>query len=193
MAGLMDELNKVFTKAQEGAKELLDKTDIDEKLTGAAKDLKGKAQELLDKTDIDEKLAGAARDLKQKAQDTFEKARPGVEEAFGKATAGAKELFDKSVEKLNAPETKDAMDRIHDQVADQVEKIRAAAKGTDPIHDFFNKKAEAEAAAAPVVDEEVTPDVEAEAAPVVDTAEVQEVEAEPAPDAEAAETQEGNL
>jgi len=143
MAGMMDELNKAISRVQEGAKEFLDKTDLDEKLTGAARDLKGKAQELLDKTDIDEKIVGTARDLKQKAQEAFDKARPGVEEAFGKASAGAKELFDKSVEKLNTPETKDAMDRIHDQVAEQVDRIRAAAKGTDPIHDFFNKKEEA--------------------------------------------------
>ena len=140
MSGLMDGLNDALSRAQEGAKELLDKTNLDEKLAGAARDLKDKAQELLDKTDLDEKLIGAARDLKEKAQQTFEKARPGVEDAFGKAATGAKELFDKSVEKLNTPEARDAMDQIHDNVTEQVNRIRAAARGTDPIHDLFSKK-----------------------------------------------------
>ncbi len=45
---------------------LLDKTDIDEKIVGAAGSAKEKAKELLDKTDIDEKIAGKIDDLKEK-------------------------------------------------------------------------------------------------------------------------------
>ena len=130
MGGLKDGLKKL----QDSAKELLDKTDIDDKIVGAAKDL-------LDKTDIDERIVDAAKDLKEKAQEAYEKARPGVEDAFNKASAGAKELFDKSIEGIKGPEKpKDAMEVIQDEVDEQVEIIRGAAEGTDPIHDFFNKK-----------------------------------------------------
>ncbi len=162
MAGLMDELNKVVKNVQDGAKELLDKTDIDEKIVSAAKDLKDRAQEALDKTDIDEKLAVAAKDLKDKAQETFEKVRPGVEETLAKAGAGAKDLIDKANEKLNGPQTKDAMDHIREEVDAQVNKIRAAAHGTDPIHDFFNPKPAAEPApeAEPVAEPEPAPEAE---------------------------------
>lgn len=143
MAGLMDDLNHAVSRIQDGAKELLDKTDIDEKIVDAAKDLKDRAQAALDKTDIDEKIVGAAKEIKDKAQAAFEQARPGVEEAFGKASAGAKELFDKSVASLKGSETKDAMAQIREEVDAQVQAIRAAAKGaSDPIHDFFNKKGE---------------------------------------------------
>ena len=124
-----------------GAKDFLDKTDIDEKLAGAAKDLKEKAKAALEKTDVDDRIMDAAKGLKEKAQEAYEKARPGVEDAFNKASAGAKELFDKSIEGIKGPEKpKDAMEVIQDEVDEQVEIIRGAAEGTDPIHDFFNKK-----------------------------------------------------
>ena len=45
MAGLMDELNKVVKNVQDEAKELLDKTDIDEKIVDGAKNLTGKVGE----------------------------------------------------------------------------------------------------------------------------------------------------
>ena len=48
MAGLLDEVNKAVSKIQESAKSVLDKTDIDEKIVEAAKDLKEKAQAALD-------------------------------------------------------------------------------------------------------------------------------------------------
>lgn len=165
MAGLMDELNKAAAKLQESAKalldktdidekviaaakdvqvkaqELLDKTDIDEKVVAAAKDVQAKAQELLDKTDIDEKVAAAAKDVTAKAQALYGKAKPGLEDAFNKAASEAKTLFDKSVEGLQ-PEKKpkDAMEKIQDEVADQVETIRAATTATDPIHDYIQQK-----------------------------------------------------
>ena len=63
MAGLMDELNKAVSKIQEGAKNVLDKTDIDEKIVEGAKGLKEKVQGALDKTDIDEKVVEGAKGL----------------------------------------------------------------------------------------------------------------------------------
>ena len=165
MEGFKDSLNKAVSKIQEGAKGLLDKTDIDEKVVATAKDLKGKAQELLDKTDVDEKVVAAAKDLKGKAQELLDKtdvdekvvaaakdlkdkaqaaiglAKPGVEDAFNKAAASAKSLFDQSVEMIQTPKPKDAMEQIQDEVADQVDEIRAASTtATDPIHDYFQKK-----------------------------------------------------
>ena len=138
MSGLMDELNKAVSKVQEGAKDLLDKTQIDEKIVGAAKDLKDKTQEFLDKTDIDDKITGVARDLKARAQETFEKAR--VQETFDKAAAGAKSLFEQSLEKVQPSKPKDAMEQIQDEVDQQVKDIRTAATASDPIHDFFQQK-----------------------------------------------------
>lgn len=162
MAGLMDELNRVAAKVQDGAKELLDKTDIDEKIVSAARDLKDRAQEMLDQTQLDEKLVSAARELKDRAQQAYEKVRPDVEATLAKATVGAKELIDRGVEKLNTPEVKDTMDQIREQVDEQVARIRAAATGSDPIHDFFNSKPEP-AAEEPVTEEAPAP---AEEAPV---------------------------
>ena len=124
MAELFDELNKAVSRVQEGAKAFLDKTDIDEKIVDAAKDLKNKAQEALDKTDLDEKLVGAFKDIKGKAQETFEKARPGVEEALNKVGAEAKALFDRGVEAVKGNPAGDAMDEIKKDVAEQVETIR---------------------------------------------------------------------
>ena len=166
MEGFKENLNKAVSKIQEGAKGLLDKTDLDEKVVAAAKDLKGKAQELLDKTDVDEKVVSAAKDLKGKAQELLDKtdvdekvvaaakdlkdkakaaigqAKPGVEDAFNKAAADAKSLFDQTIEKIQTPKPKDAMEQIQDEVNDQVDEIRAAATtASDPIHDYFQKKA----------------------------------------------------
>ena len=186
MAGLMDDLNRMVKDVTNGAKELLDKTDIDEKLVGAAKDLKDKAQAVLDSTDIDEKLVGAARDLKDKAQETFEKVRPGVEETLARASVGAKELIDKAGAKLNTPEARDAMDHIRDQVDAQVSKIRAAATGTDPIHDFFNAKPEAEPSTEPVAEAEPAAEPEPEAEPAAEPEPEAEPAAEPEPEAEPA-------
>lgn len=153
MAGMMDELNKALEKVRDGAKSILDRTDIDEKLIGAARDVKDRAQALLDKTDIDDKIVGAAKDLKDraqalfeqtdidekvigaakglkdKAQQVFDKARPGVEDALGKAAEMVQNLH-----------PKDAMDDIKQGVSEQVEKIRAASKESNPIHDYIQQK-----------------------------------------------------
>ena len=158
MAGLMDELNRVAAKVQDGAKELLDKTDIDEK------------------------IVSAARELKDRAQQAYEKVRPDVEATLAKASVGAKELIDKGIEKLNAPETKDAMDQIREQVDAQVARIRAAATTSDPIHDFFNSKPEAPAEE-PAVEEPAAEEPVTEEAPA--PAEEAPIEEEPAPEEEA--------
>lgn len=126
MAGFMDEFKKGVSKIQESAKNVLEKTDIDEKIVAAAKDIKDRAQELLDKTDVDEKLVEAAKGLRDKAQEAFKAAEP---------------------------KAKDAMDKLQEEATAQFERIRAAAKGTDPIHDFMNRQnapAEAPAEDAPV-------------------------------------------
>ena len=137
MGGLKDGLKKLQDSAKElldktdiddkivgAAKDFLDKTDIDDKLAGAAKDLKEKAKAALEKTDMDDRIMDAAKGLKEKAQEAYEKARPGVEYAFNKASAGAKELFDKSIEGIKGPEKpKDAMEQIQDEVDEQVEII----------------------------------------------------------------------
>ena len=47
MAGLMDELNNAFSKLQDAAKNVLDKTDIDEKIVEGAKDIVGKIGNLI--------------------------------------------------------------------------------------------------------------------------------------------------
>ena len=139
MAGLMDELKQAVNKLQESTKNVLDKTDIDEKIVAAAKDLKGKAQEILEKTDVDEKIAEAAKSMKEKAQSILDKT--DVDE---KITEAAKGLADKAQELFKGGEEKpkDAMDVIEDEAAAQFKEIRDAANGTDPIHDFMNKKSE---------------------------------------------------
>ena len=51
------------------AKEVLDKTDLDEKLFDAVDKAQDKAKEVLDKTDIDEKIMDAANQVKDRAED----------------------------------------------------------------------------------------------------------------------------
>lgn len=113
MAGFIDEIKKGVSKIQETAKDMLDKTDIDEKIVAAAKDLAGKAKDALDKTDVDDKIIDAAKGLKDKASEVLKAAEP---------------------------KAKDAMDKLQEEATEQFEKIRAAAKGTDPIHDFMNRQ-----------------------------------------------------
>ena len=67
-------------------------------------------------------------------------AKPGVEDAFNKAAAGAKSLFDQTIEQIQTPKPKDAMEQIQDEVNAQFGEIRAASTATDPIHDYFQKK-----------------------------------------------------
>ena len=43
--------------------ELLDRTDVDEKIVDAVKSVPGKVQELLDKTDVDEKIVDGAKSI----------------------------------------------------------------------------------------------------------------------------------
>lgn len=130
MAGFMDEFKKGVSKIQESAKNVLEKTDIDEKIVAAAKDIRDRAQELLDKTDVDEKLVEAAKGLRDKTQEAFKAAEP---------------------------KAKDAMDKLQEEAAAQFERIRAAAKGTDPIHDFMNRQ-NAPAEEAPAEEPEEIPE-----------------------------------
>ena len=144
MAGLLDEVNKAVSKIQESAKSVLDKTDIDEKIVEAAKDLKDKAQAALDKTDIDEKLADAAKELKNRAHAALEKTQ--VDDKLAEAAKNLKQVL------TPTEREKDAMDVIKEEVAAQFDQIKAAAKGTDPIHDFMNRQ-NAPAAEAPAAEE----------------------------------------
>jgi len=59
--------NEVKGKIQE----ILDKTDIDEKIVDAAKGLKDKVQDALDKTDIDEKIVDGAKNVVGKLGSLF--------------------------------------------------------------------------------------------------------------------------
>ena len=61
--------------------DLLEKTDIDEKIVEKAGELKEKAGELLEKTDIDEKIAEKAGELKEKVTGLFGKAEEAAKEA----------------------------------------------------------------------------------------------------------------
>ena len=58
--GITDALNGLKDKAQE----VLDKTDIDDKVKAEAKELKAKAQDALDKVDIDEKIEDGVNKIK---------------------------------------------------------------------------------------------------------------------------------
>ena len=127
---------------------MLDKTDIDEKIVEAAKDLKDKAQAALDKTDIDEKSVEAAKGLKDEAQAALDKTQ--VDDKLAEAAKNLKQVL------TPTEREKDAMDVIKEEVTAQFDQIRAAAKGTDPIHDFMNRQnapaAEAPAPEAPVAE-----------------------------------------
>ena len=57
----------LFGKVQD----VLDKTDIDEKIVGAAKDVKEKVQGVLDKTDIDDKIVDGAKSVINKIGSIF--------------------------------------------------------------------------------------------------------------------------
>ena len=93
------------------------------------------AKSVLDKTDIDEKIVEAAKDLKDKAQAALDKTQ--VDDKLAEAAKNLKQVL------TPTEREKDAMDVIKEEVAAQFDQIKAAAKGTDPIHDFFNKKEEA--------------------------------------------------
>lgn len=148
MAGILDGLNKAFSKLQnlgkrsaDAAKGALDKTDIDEKIVEAAKGIKNKAQDVLDKTDIDEKITDAAKGLYEKGKQTVDSAA----EAIAKA---------------REPAPKDAMDELKDEVDAQYQQIRAAATSTDSIHDFIQNKYHAEEAVPEAPEAPAAPDVD---------------------------------
>ena len=63
---MSDELNKVIENVKGKVQEVLDKTDVDEKVLEAVKGIPGKLQALLDKTDIDEKIVDGAKNLTDK-------------------------------------------------------------------------------------------------------------------------------
>ena len=73
--GINEDQNKEEVKSgiSDTIQNILDKTDIDEKVVDAAKGLKDKVQDVLDKTDIDEKVADAAKGLKDKVQGVLDK------------------------------------------------------------------------------------------------------------------------
>ena len=128
MAGILDGLNKAVSKLTDMGKSVLDKTDIDEKIVETAKGLKDKAQQALDKTDIDEKIV-------ETAKGAVEKGKEAVSAAAEKVAAV----------KGSVPEApKDAMGQIKDEVSAQVEQIRSATTGSDPIHDYIQNKYHAE-------------------------------------------------
>ena len=106
------------------------------------------AKSVLDKTDIDEKIVEAAKDLKDKAQAALDKTQ--VDDKLAEAAKNLKQAL------TPTEREKDAMDVIKEEVTAQFDQIRAAAKGTDPIHDFMNRQnapaAEAPAPEAPVAE-----------------------------------------
>ena len=51
---------------QDKINEMLDKTEIDDKIKEGAGKVKGKVDDLLDKTEIDDKIKDAAKNLKDK-------------------------------------------------------------------------------------------------------------------------------
>ena len=59
--------------AKDKAQEVLDKTDIDEKIVEGAKKVKGKAEEALEKTDIDDKIKAKAEGVKDAFQEKFQR------------------------------------------------------------------------------------------------------------------------
>lgn len=59
--------------------EVLDKTEIDDKIVEAADTAKEKVQGVLDKTEVDEKIVEASHDVKEKVEDVFQKTKEKVE------------------------------------------------------------------------------------------------------------------
>ena len=105
--------------------------------------------------------------------DGISKAFSKLQDLGGKAVEGAKKV-EETVDqaKKAAPEApKDAMDQIKSEVDAQVEKIRSAATGTDPIHDFMQgKRAEAAAEAPAASFEDAVNQVKAAAGKVAEAA-----------------------
>ena len=83
---------KIVEKAgalKDKAGEFLEKTNIDEKVVEKAGELKDKAGELLEKTDLDEKIAEKAGALKDKVAGLFGKAEEAAEDLKAKAEDAA--------------------------------------------------------------------------------------------------------
>jgi len=78
--GIQDALDGLKDKAQD----VLDKTDIDDKIVDAAKKAKDKAKDALDKTDLDEKIIDGAKKAKDKAGDLAQDAIDKVKDLAGK-------------------------------------------------------------------------------------------------------------
>ena len=137
MGGLKDGLKKL----QDSAKELLDKTDIDDKIVGAAKDF-------LDKTDIDEKLAGAAKDLKEKAKAALEKT--DMDDRMMDAAKGLKEKGQEAYESRRAGRDhprRRRRDRSYPRLLQQegrgigIRKQALGIRGGDSCAGFYGKAA----------------------------------------------------
>ncbi len=70
----------LFDEMKDKAKEVLDKTDLDEKILEKAVELKDKAKEALEKTDIDDKIKAKAGELRDKAAEFLGGASEEVKE-----------------------------------------------------------------------------------------------------------------
>ena len=112
--GLMDDLKGKVN-------EILDKTDIDEKIVEGVSELKDKAKGFLDKTDVDEKIAAGVSGLKEKAEGLLNTA----EDVKDEAVQAAEEVKDEVVQ--TAEEVKDeavqAAEEIKDEAAQKVDEL----------------------------------------------------------------------
>ena len=68
--GNFDEIRE---DVKEKVQEVLDKTEIDEKIVEVSNNMKEKVQEVLDKTEVDEKIVEVSTDVKEKVQKVFDK------------------------------------------------------------------------------------------------------------------------
>ena len=89
----------------------------------------GKAVDKL--SDLGEKAVDGAKDL-------FEKAKPAVADVLDKVGDGARNLSEKAMAGVERKD--DLKAQISEEVKAQVDEIRSAATGTDPIHDYIQSK-----------------------------------------------------
>lgn len=103
----LGEVKDTFNDISEGiskkANEILDKTDIDEKIVDTAKKVKesvsDKVSEVLDKTDIDEKIADTAKKVKKTVSEKVSNKKDETETTKKKSRASASKKSEKKVEK----------------------------------------------------------------------------------------------
>lgn len=81
---IRENISKNVEEVKEKVNEVLDKTDIDEKIVDVANKVKDTVQDLLDKTDVDEKLVETAKNVKEKVEEKKEEKKKPVKKTTKK-------------------------------------------------------------------------------------------------------------